>query len=56
MGNKGGGIKVINNGPCPIETINGFNRRIAEMIAMKYPKEVVEEIISEYEKKNQKIS
>lgn len=56
MGNKGGGIRVISDGPCPEETIKEFNRRIAEIIAMNYPKDVVEKIIVEYEKSNQKIS
>lgn len=56
MGNKGGGIKVISNGPCPLEAVEEFNRAIARLIARKYSKEMVEEILKEYEKKNQKIS
>lgn len=44
-------IKVISNGLCAEETKNEFNRRIAEVIAMKYPKNIIKEIISEYENK-----
>lgn len=56
MGNKDGGIKVVSNGSCPIETISGFNRRIAEIIVMKFPKDVVEKIISVYKEKDQRIN
>ena len=50
-----GGITVVSKGPCPIETIEGFNKRIVEIIAMKYPKEVIEKIINEYERSLLKI-
>lgn len=56
MTKRGGGIKVISNGPCPIEAIEGFNRRIAEILAMKFPKETIEKIIAEYERNKDKIS
>jgi hypothetical protein len=56
MGNKDGGIKVVSNTPCPIETISAFNRRIAEIIVMRFPKDVVEKIISEYKNKDQRIN
>lgn len=52
MSNKIRDIKVISNGSCPIETINGFNRRIAEIIEMKFSKNIIEKIIHENEKNN----
>lgn len=54
MGKRDSGIKVISEGPCPKETVEGFNKRIAEVIAMKFSKEFIEKVINEYEKKNQK--
>lgn len=52
MANNSGGIKVISKSPCPIETINEFNKRIVEIIVIKYPKEFIEKVIREYEKNN----
>lgn len=51
MGNRGVEIKVVSNNLCTEKTIKEFNKRIAEIIAMKYSKEVIEKIINEYEKK-----
>jgi hypothetical protein len=56
MDKRGGGIKVISKNTCPVETIEGFNKRIAEVIAMKYSKEIIEEIIREYDRDNQRCS
>lgn len=52
VNNKNSGIKVITGSLCPDETIKEFNRRIAEIVSMKYSKEIIEEIISEYEKRS----
>lgn len=54
MGKTGREIKVTSNGLCDEETINEFNRRIAEIIAMKFQKNIVKEIITQYENKNKK--
>lgn len=54
MANKAREIKVISNKVCPIETINSFNKRIAEFILMKYSKEVIEKLVNKYEKSDTK--
>lgn len=50
MDKKREGIRVISKEPCPKETIEGFNKRIAEIITMKFSKEFIEKVINEYEK------
>ena len=48
-------IRVVNNGPCPIKAIDEFNRRIAEILLMKFSRETIEKVIIEYEKSKEKI-
>ena len=56
MDKRSEGIKVVCKSSCPIETIEGFNKRIAEIIAIKFSKEFIGKLISEYESNKQNIT
>lgn len=52
MYHKGGEIKVVCSKSCPKETVDEFNKRIAEIILLKYSKEIIDKVIDEYNNKH----
>jgi len=49
MYNKCGEIKVICSKACPEETVGEFNKKIAEIIFLKYSREIIDKFIDEYD-------